>query len=427
VILSPLLALALGSQIQGIEVPSDWYKELPPALAQARKQHKDLLIDFSGSDWCLPCRWLKQRVFSKPEFVGLAKSQFVLVDIDDLERGGNSAATTARYKALQKSFGVTSFPSVVLATPGGDAYAWTTWSKGAGDSPEAFWKSVQSMHQRGLAFRVNVDKSQGLTGAARAQALVTGLSQLRADILLRFEGRYVEQLRAADPNDKSGFLNYLGGRGALTKLEERMPEQGQAPTVSLPELNGVIDRYHLSGETLQDALSFKALLQVYGKDPSGALQSFRDLVAAQGSRGPYDHGEFMPIGPSDLATMSAEIDRGSTDPNDRINEYHSLNLLFEHDLPSRFVVSCGPYFSPTIDSRLPIGTEFGRLLLERAGPLSGEAKAKALSDPLAGTSFYNEGTIRQVVDTVKNLVGAREAHAVLPKPYCDWVPAGNGS
>ena len=71
------------------------------------------------------------------------------------------------------------------------------------------------------------------------------------------------------------------------------------------------------------------------------------------------------------------------------------------------------------------------MLLAKVSPFSGEAKAKALSEPLAGTSFYNQGSIREVIDTVTRLVGIQTARTLLPKPYGDWlgvpaVPAKGG-
>jgi thiol-disulfide isomerase/thioredoxin len=57
-----------------------WYKEFEEGRVAAEAQGKDLLIDFGGSDWCAPCKWLKDRVFSKPEFIERAGREFVLVD-----------------------------------------------------------------------------------------------------------------------------------------------------------------------------------------------------------------------------------------------------------------------------------------------------------------------------------------------------------
>ena len=61
-----LIALAVLSApaVRGEEA---WYLEFEAARAAAEAGGKDLLIDFGGSDWCWPCKLLKERVFSKQE------------------------------------------------------------------------------------------------------------------------------------------------------------------------------------------------------------------------------------------------------------------------------------------------------------------------------------------------------------------------
>src|SRR5262249_6321698 len=97
----------------------DWFVEFEPAQAAAKKQQKDLLIDFGGSDWCYPCKALKEKILSQPKFIELARKHFILVDIDDQARGEMPAGRKQRYQTLQKEYDVETFPSVVLATPEG--------------------------------------------------------------------------------------------------------------------------------------------------------------------------------------------------------------------------------------------------------------------------------------------------------------------
>src|SRR3954468_21917358 len=87
-----------------------WFAEMPPALAQAKQTGLDMLIDFGGSDWCVPCKWLKEKILTKREFIEPAAKHFVLVDIDTLARG-LSPERKARYVALQKQYRVGTFPS----------------------------------------------------------------------------------------------------------------------------------------------------------------------------------------------------------------------------------------------------------------------------------------------------------------------------
>ncbi len=104
-----------------------WHLEFEDGQAAAKARGKDLLIDFGGSDWCGPCKWLKDRVLSKPEFIERASVAFVLVDIDLPYRSPIAADRKRRYEELQKRYGIASVPTVVLATADGRPYARTTY------------------------------------------------------------------------------------------------------------------------------------------------------------------------------------------------------------------------------------------------------------------------------------------------------------
>src|SRR5437762_13965735 len=55
---------------------------LPEAQAIAKKENKLVLMDFTGSDWCGWCIKLRKEVFLTPEFNAYARSNLVLVEID---------------------------------------------------------------------------------------------------------------------------------------------------------------------------------------------------------------------------------------------------------------------------------------------------------------------------------------------------------
>jgi thioredoxin-related protein len=60
----------------------NWLTDLPEAQAQAKAENKLLLLDFTGSDWCIWCIKLDNDTFSKPEFADYAKKNLVLVQLD---------------------------------------------------------------------------------------------------------------------------------------------------------------------------------------------------------------------------------------------------------------------------------------------------------------------------------------------------------
>ena len=61
---------------------SQWHNDLDEAKQMARKEHKHILLNFSGSDWCGPCIRMHTEMFENPVFKAMADTQLVLVNAD---------------------------------------------------------------------------------------------------------------------------------------------------------------------------------------------------------------------------------------------------------------------------------------------------------------------------------------------------------
>jgi len=75
------LTLALLSTSM-LALHADWTTDYKAALAQAKTQNKQVLLDFTGSDWCPNCQLLHEEVFSKQSFRDFADKNYILVTID---------------------------------------------------------------------------------------------------------------------------------------------------------------------------------------------------------------------------------------------------------------------------------------------------------------------------------------------------------
>ena len=59
---------------------SGWETDFDNAKKQAEKEHKLILLNFSGSDWCIPCIRLRKEVFENTTFKTFADSNLVLLN-----------------------------------------------------------------------------------------------------------------------------------------------------------------------------------------------------------------------------------------------------------------------------------------------------------------------------------------------------------
>jgi thiol:disulfide interchange protein len=60
----------------------NWLTDFEKAQTMAKEQKKLVLMDFTGSDWCPPCKLLHKNVLTSKEFVEFAKDNLVLVVVD---------------------------------------------------------------------------------------------------------------------------------------------------------------------------------------------------------------------------------------------------------------------------------------------------------------------------------------------------------
>ncbi len=59
-----------------------WDTDFEEAKKKAEKEHKFILLNFSGSDWCGPCIRLNDQVFETTVFKDYADNNLVLVNAD---------------------------------------------------------------------------------------------------------------------------------------------------------------------------------------------------------------------------------------------------------------------------------------------------------------------------------------------------------
>jgi thioredoxin-related protein len=105
---------------------------------EAAKDHKLILLRFTGSDWCPPCKAMEKMVFEQDTFEQFAAAHLVMVEADfphdrsklDRETRRFNRALSSKYQREQ------SYPYTVLLDAGGRVLK--TWHGYGGQSPEDY-------------------------------------------------------------------------------------------------------------------------------------------------------------------------------------------------------------------------------------------------------------------------------------------------
>ena len=61
---------------------TNWHNNIDDAKQVAAKEHKYIILNFSGSDWCGPCIRMHKEIFDDPVFQQFASSALIMVNAD---------------------------------------------------------------------------------------------------------------------------------------------------------------------------------------------------------------------------------------------------------------------------------------------------------------------------------------------------------
>jgi protein disulfide-isomerase len=119
---------------------SEWTQDYAAALKQAKAEHKLVLLDFTGSDWCIWCQRTDAEVFDTKQFKDFADKRLVLVKVDFPREHPQADAIKAQNAMLQDKFGITGYPTLVILNGNGKVVATQLGYKPGG--PDAFIASI---------------------------------------------------------------------------------------------------------------------------------------------------------------------------------------------------------------------------------------------------------------------------------------------
>jgi len=99
----------------------DWLTDIDQAKKESVQQNKPILVYFTGSDWCSPCKMLKEDFFNTEKFENKAKS-FVLLLVDMPRRKDiiTDAQRTKNNSVVRKYNRQGSYPTLVALNTRGN-------------------------------------------------------------------------------------------------------------------------------------------------------------------------------------------------------------------------------------------------------------------------------------------------------------------
>jgi thioredoxin-related protein len=219
-------ALALQTSGHVFAGGEGWLTDIDAAKKSAGESKKDLLIDFTGSDWCGWCIKLNDQVFKHDAFKAGVKDSFVLVEIDfPRDKGKLPEDARKRNTELGEKYAVQGYPTILLCDAEGKPYASTGYQEGG---PEKYVAHLNELRTNKTRRDEAFAKAEKLSGPDKAKVLVSALDAMKLDakVVANFYGDVAEQIRAADPKDATGFVKKADSGKRLEAFQKSLQEFG---------------------------------------------------------------------------------------------------------------------------------------------------------------------------------------------------------
>ncbi|MBV9008995.1 MAG: thioredoxin family protein [Verrucomicrobia bacterium] len=129
-----LLAALLFASISLAQAELNWLTDYDAAKSQAKADNKLVLLDFTGSDWCVYCKQLKAEVFSKPQFADYAAKNLVLVELDFPRFKQQSDGVRKQNMQLAGEYNIEGFPTVIVLNSAGKQIGTLGYMPGGADA-----------------------------------------------------------------------------------------------------------------------------------------------------------------------------------------------------------------------------------------------------------------------------------------------------
>jgi thioredoxin-related protein len=226
-IITPLIAATLAFHMNAFAAGEGWTSDFAAAKKQAAEAGHDLLVDFTGSDWCGWCIKLNEEVFQHEPFKDGVKDKFVLVELDFPRDKEKISAEVAEQNALlQEKYGVRGFPTILLTDAEGRPYARTGYRPGG---PADYVAHLDELRGAREARDEALAKAAAAEGPEKAKALVAALNTLSLDdaMITNFYAAEVKAIQESDPEDTTGYAKRLERKARFAKFEEDLGDLGR--------------------------------------------------------------------------------------------------------------------------------------------------------------------------------------------------------
>jgi len=237
------------------------------ALPMAREQGRDILLEFTGKEWCPPCIHLRTKILETAEFDKAVGDKYVLVEVvfprlPQAVAAMPESQRNANEKLLAWHHIQTGLPTVLLLDAAGRPYAQVA---GARPTTAEYVKALEEAAAVRVVRDAAFERAESLQGMERAAALAEGLNAVPPHCRDKYP-ELVNEINRLDPQNTLGYARVLTRYANLEKQNEQLKE--------------IFDRTrgHNNPEEIKKLQAeLQAFLKTPGLEPEPAQAALRSL------------------------------------------------------------------------------------------------------------------------------------------------------
>lgn len=247
----------------------DWQTDVEQALRLAAAEGKAVLVDFTGSDWCVYCREMHRAVLDTPEFEAYAAPKFICVEMDVPHAPLLPPEQLEYNRSIVKRYGVTGYPTLLVLNTAGEV-------TGGFIGGKAELGYVRERLDIALENAAALPRLTELRGAERLRALKNLYTTFRGLEKLGTSHVYRKLLLEADTENVTGIqteeATYRRMETYRRRLREAADEAAEraiieeglraesAPELRVELLNRKVQLMQRHVEALDDLMAMKAVM-----------------------------------------------------------------------------------------------------------------------------------------------------------------------
>lgn len=260
-----------------------WIEDnMPAALEKAKAEGKDILIDFTGTDWCVWCIRLKDEVFSKSEFKETVPDDFVLVMLDFPNQKPQTDEVKAHNQEWQQKFNIRGYPTIVLTDSNGEEYARTGYRQGG---PTPYVEHLETLRDGKKKRDEALKAAENAEGIEKARHLDAAMSI--EDIVVPNREEKMKQIIALDANNEAGLkakyekeLKQLQLENAFTEVENLFG--ARKTDEALAKLDEIEANYELDEENYMNLVGMRVSLLINTGKTDAAEKAIENAMSREG-------------------------------------------------------------------------------------------------------------------------------------------------